>query len=94
MENKPSQDLENIVNVLKTNVEFCLDILKTRSIKDELQKALHDDRSLPDKKIAAAAAETINLLHEAERLLEPGHLVLADHFLGIYIRPEGFSSKE
>ena len=93
MERNPSQDLENIVNVLKTNVDFCLDVLKTGAVKDELQKALHDDQSLPDKKIAAAVSETINLLHEAERLLQPGHLVLADHFLGIYtsIRPVGFS---
>ena len=79
----PTQELQSVLNVLKLSLKFCLNALKTGDTKEGLQKALHDDQSLPDKKSVASASETINLLHEVEQLLEPGHLVLADHFLGI-----------
>ncbi|KAL3484362.1 O-methyltransferase-domain-containing protein [Aspergillus germanicus] len=46
--------------------------------------ALHDHREgkLPDAALSELAAQTIDLLHQVERLLEPSSLVLADHFLG------------
>ncbi|KAJ8069766.1 hypothetical protein OCU04_000184 [Sclerotinia nivalis] len=52
--------------------------------KDELQSMLHghNKNQLPDKRIAGLAKTAVNLLHETEQLLEPGSLVLADHFLG------------
>lgn len=53
---------------------------------DELQSMLHghNKNQLPDKRIAGLAKTAVNLLHETEQLLEPGSLVLADHFLGMY----------
>jgi gliotoxin/aspirochlorine biosynthesis O-methyltransferase len=47
-----------------------------------LDGILHNDTKLPDKSIGAMVSEAIDLLHQIEQLLEPGHLVLADHFLG------------
>lgn len=84
----PAQELQSVFKVLKLNLKHCLHAFKNGEMREELQKALHDDQSLPDKQIAASAAATINLLHELEQLLEPGHLVLADHFLGSF--PCGF----
>lgn len=78
-----SKDLQLLFNVLKLNVNFFLDALKIEGTGAELHKALHDDQTLPDKQTAAMASETVNLLRKVEQLLEPGHLVLADHFLGI-----------
>lgn len=49
----------------------------------ELVAALHDHDKLPDKHVASLARDAVDLLHETEQLLEPGSLVLADHFLGI-----------
>ncbi|KAL4886431.1 S-adenosyl-L-methionine-dependent methyltransferase [Aspergillus karnatakaensis] len=42
----------------------------------------HDEGKLPDAALSDLAARTVDLLHEAEQLLEPSSLVLADHFLG------------
>ncbi|KAL3459740.1 O-methyltransferase-domain-containing protein [Aspergillus heterothallicus] len=46
--------------------------------------ALHDhaEGKLPDTALTELAAQTIDLLHQIEQLLEPSSLVLADHFLG------------
>ncbi|KAK8157443.1 O-methyltransferase-domain-containing protein [Phyllosticta citrichinensis] len=38
--------------------------------------------ALPDPELTKLANKSIDLLHEIEQMLEPGHLVLADHFLG------------
>jgi hypothetical protein len=48
--------------------------------------ALHDHREgkLPDAVLSELAAQTIDLLHQVEQLLEPSSLVLADHFLGMH----------
>ncbi|KAL6788112.1 putative O-methyltransferase [Trichoderma sp. SZMC 28012] len=53
-------------------------------LHDELQKRLHNHEEgvLPDKELGQLATESIDLLHSIEQMLEPGHLVLADHFLG------------
>lgn len=67
---------------LKYALQVALDTLKREPVKSELHDALHNDDSLPDKAMASLAAETIDLLAETQQLLEPGHLVLADHFLG------------
>lgn len=50
--------------------------------KTSLQTALHDTEKLPDQKLSLLASETLDLLSEIRLLLEPGHLILADHFLG------------
>ena len=51
----------------------------------QLMSALHNHERLPDKKLANLASRAIDLLHETEQLLEPGPLVLADHFLGWWL---------
>lgn len=48
----------------------------------ELLAALHDHDRLPDKRLAGLASQSVDMLHQIEQLLEPGPLVLADHFLG------------
>ncbi|KAI1778790.1 S-adenosyl-L-methionine-dependent methyltransferase [Hypoxylon cercidicola] len=65
-----------------------IDSLKSASLKlngnakNSLQTALHDTEKLPDRKLSSLASETLDLLSEIRLLLEPGHLILADHFLG------------
>jgi hypothetical protein len=48
----------------------------------ELAKNLHNDESLPDRKLLEQAAQTVDLLHKIQMLLDPPALVLADQFLG------------
>ncbi|KAF2795572.1 S-adenosyl-L-methionine-dependent methyltransferase, partial [Melanomma pulvis-pyrius CBS 109.77] len=50
--------------------------------KASLQSALHDTTKLPNKKICSLSYEALDLLSEVRLLLEPSHLILADHFLG------------
>ncbi|KAF2471774.1 S-adenosyl-L-methionine-dependent methyltransferase [Lindgomyces ingoldianus] len=50
--------------------------------KPLLQESLHDTDKLPDFRTSALASEAVDLLSELRLLLEPGHAVLADHFLG------------
>ncbi|KAI1980661.1 hypothetical protein LOZ53_003091 [Ophidiomyces ophidiicola] len=75
-------------------MEFLLQSLNSHlvSVRDHLRGKLHDDLvsrlhnhdegALPDMDLATIAAESIDLLHSIEQMLEPGQLVLADHFLG------------
>lgn len=74
----PHDILEKLVLDLKTSLEA----LKEESTWSQLQDALHDDKTLPDKTILMQSSEAIDLLHQIGQLLEPAHLVLADHFLG------------
>lgn len=48
-----------------------------------LQRSLHNTDSLPDKNLLALVDSSLNLLSEVRYLLEPGHLILADHYLGM-----------
>ncbi len=69
--------LTNLIDALHST----LNILKGDA-HAQLQAALHDHDKLPNRKLADLAAQAVDLLHETEQLLEPGSLVLADHFLG------------
>ncbi|KAI1824922.1 S-adenosyl-L-methionine-dependent methyltransferase [Xylaria intraflava] len=51
-------------------------------LNQSLNAALHDDTKLPDRKASLLASEALDLLSELRLLLEPGHLILADHFMG------------
>ncbi|MCJ1352286.1 MAG: hypothetical protein MMC33_002270 [Icmadophila ericetorum] len=73
--------MENTLTHLIDSLRSSLKLLKGKS-HSELLATLHDHDKLPDKHVANLAHEAINLLHETEQLLEPGPLVLADHFLG------------
>ncbi|UNI23714.1 hypothetical protein JDV02_009516 [Purpureocillium takamizusanense] len=70
--------LGNLQQTLRT----ALDALKSPATAAALQSALHDDTRLPDKAIAGLASDAVDLLAEVEQLLQPAHLILADHFLG------------
>lgn len=69
---------------LQATLRASLETLKSAKVAPELQAALHDDKNLPDKALARLASDTIDLLSQLEQLLQPAHLVLADHFLGAW----------
>jgi hypothetical protein len=47
-----------------------------------LESVLHDPDRLPDANGLKLAAEAVDLLGQTQKLLDPGPLILADHFLG------------
>ena len=49
---------------------------------NDFHSLLHDTENLPNGAVYQLANEAVELLSEVRLLLEPGHLVLADHFLG------------
>ncbi|KAI0508612.1 putative O-methyltransferase [Xylaria bambusicola] len=49
---------------------------------EQLQTKLHNTDKLPDRNVFLLASEALNLLSEVRLLLEPGPLILADHFMG------------
>lgn len=74
--------IEGLLQHLISSLNGSLGSLKIDATRAHLDAILHNDAKLPEKKIAAMASEAIDLLHQIEQILEPGHLVLADHFLG------------
>ena len=76
------QTLRHSTARLTSDLKAALASFQDEAVAFELRQALHDDKKLPDKEIAAAASEALNLLGQVEQILEPGHLVLADHFFG------------
>jgi hypothetical protein len=75
-------DVEALLEQLISSLKSSLQLLTADDTRAHLDATLHNDARLPEKKLATMASETIDLLHQVEQLLEPGHLVLADHFLG------------
>jgi hypothetical protein len=77
-------NMESILTSLNQHLEKALELLKSKDMKQELHDSLHnhDEGALPSASAIALANKTIDCLHEIEQLLEPRHLVLADHFLG------------
>ncbi|EMD58416.1 hypothetical protein COCSADRAFT_350813 [Bipolaris sorokiniana ND90Pr] len=76
--------MATILTSLNTQLEDVLRSLKSEAVSQELQTGLHNHAksALPDPELKKLANRSIDLLHEVEKLLEPGYLVLADHFLG------------
>ena len=74
--------MENTLTHVIGTLESALEFLKGNG-RSELIAELHDYSRLPDKRLYQLANKAVDLLHETEQLLEPGPLVLADHFLGI-----------
>lgn len=74
----PHDILQKLVLDLKSSLEA----LKEEPTWSQLQDALHHDERLPDKNTLMQSSEAVDLLHQIGQLLEPAHLVLADHFLG------------
>lgn len=73
--------MEYTLTHLIDSLQSALKVLKGDA-NAQLLAQLHDHDRLPSKKIAGLASQAVDLLHETEQLLEPGPLVLADHFLG------------
>ncbi|KAI4958687.1 hypothetical protein J4E86_004292 [Alternaria arbusti] len=76
--------MASVLTSLNTQLEDVLHTLKSDPVSQELQKGLHDHAkgALPDPELKSLANKSIDLLHQIEQMLEPGYLVLADHFLG------------
>ena len=77
--------IADTLNKLVQQLKTCLNTLNDDAVAKELQAVLHDAKQLPNKEIAGLAAEAVDLLGELDLLLEPGHIILADHFLGAVI---------
>ncbi|GIJ88188.1 hypothetical protein Asppvi_007106 [Aspergillus pseudoviridinutans] len=73
--------LQTTLELLIAQVEAARDTLLANG-QNGLLQTLHPDQELPDSALEVLAGKAINLLHETQQLLEPAHLVLADHFLG------------
>ncbi|OCL06619.1 putative O-methyltransferase [Glonium stellatum] len=77
-----TKDLQGLLKELIFNLQTSIAAFQSNPTSTKLNEALHCDEQLPDKNISALAFNAINLLSEVQQILEPGHLILADHFLG------------
>ena len=53
-----------------------------RSQSEDLLQALHNTEKLPDQRVHDLAKDALDLLSEVRLALEPGQMILADHFFG------------
>ena len=74
--------LENILSNLINHLQITIRDLNDDVVAKELGATLHDPQQLPHKEISSLAANAVDLLGDIDILLEPGHTILADHFLG------------
>jgi len=80
-----SGDLNDVQLALReciTHVQATLQKLREEKNATALNWALHHDVELPDRETEALASKAVSVLNDAQHLLQPGHLILADHFLG------------
>ncbi|POS75431.1 hypothetical protein DHEL01_v206173 [Diaporthe helianthi] len=73
--------MESVLRSLASALELAMGQLDG-DFKASLDTALHNTEELPDKILYSAASEVLDLLSKVRLLLEPAHLILADHFLG------------
>jgi hypothetical protein len=76
-------ELQGVLAKLVADLRISWDALNHESVRLEIQDALHKNDRLPERKMASTASDAVDLLHQLQQLLEPGHLILADHFLGL-----------
>jgi hypothetical protein len=67
---------------LEASLTAFLSVLTNDTVKKELQELLHNDETLPDKEVLKRATSVVDKLGEMQSILEPAHLILADHFFG------------
>lgn len=60
-------------------------------IQKQLETGLHNTEDLPNKAISTLSSQIVDVLYATDRLLQPGNLVLADHFLGMCLLPKNDS---
>ncbi|KAJ4357161.1 uncharacterized protein N0V89_001736 [Didymosphaeria variabile] len=73
--------MESLLHELNASLESAVRRLNGDE-KLALQESLHNTEALPNKTTLALAGQTLDLVAEVQHLLEPGHLILADHYLG------------
>ena len=74
--------VEGTLTEVTEDLQKCLQRLRDPAVAKQLQEALHNPEKLPDKKVSSLAGEALDLLGDIDLILEPGQLILADHFLG------------
>lgn len=72
------------LRTLIQQLRFAQEHLSDTHVSVTINEQLHgtQEEQLPDTQMEGLAAEAINLLHDIQQRLQPGHLVLADHFFG------------
>lgn len=83
----PEPNVYQTLQELNNHLRSSLNALSREPLRSALKHALHDDKKLPDKELADLAGQTIDLLGEIDVLLEPAHMILADHFFGTSAHP-------
>lgn len=79
-----SEDASSVSRLLLDLNQSLQDSLKSLgSLANKLDETLHHEVQLPDPEALKNAAETVDLLHQIQVLLDPKGLILADHFLGM-----------
>jgi hypothetical protein len=88
--------LQSILQQHLAEITRLRDMLKKPAVNAMLMEELHNTAHmrLPDKDASSLASQTIDVLHETIQLLQPGHLILADHFLGIPLSSHALSHRE
>ncbi|KAI1692507.1 o-methyltransferase domain-containing protein [Ditylenchus destructor] len=67
---------------LEASLTAFLSVLTNDAVKKELQELLHNNETLPNKEVLKRATSVVDKLGEMQSILEPAHLILADHFFG------------
>ncbi|KAF4335435.1 O-methyltransferase [Fusarium beomiforme] len=67
---------------LEASLTAFISVLTKDEVKKELKELLHNQQDLPDKQVLQRATSVVDKLGEMQAILEPAHLVLADHFFG------------
>jgi len=78
------RDVEAALVELSSHVRVSLAKLNG-PLRNALRDLLHDPVNLPDATCYDLAADAIDVLHEAQQLIEPRASILADHFLGMLV---------
>ncbi|KAJ4390993.1 hypothetical protein N0V93_004592 [Gnomoniopsis smithogilvyi] len=72
--------MQSTLKALNSTLRHVLHELRKES--NSLSNLLHSTDELPHKTLYTVASEALDLLGELRLLLEPAHVILADHFLG------------
>lgn len=80
-----TKSLEAVLVKLISSLEVASTQLKTQT-SPSLADALHSTENLPDAALYQLASKALDVLSEVQLLLEPGQLLLADHFMGTHIQ--------
>ncbi|KAF3797720.1 O-methyltransferase aclM [Colletotrichum gloeosporioides] len=83
-----TSDRTNTVEKLTSLKEALSDLITTLrepATQVELNATLHDPEALPHREVGSIAAQVVDILDDAKQMLQPSQLVLADHFMGLFL---------